>query len=66
MNYERDTTEMLRKRLKEAMNHVPDSVRNGSVQETRSWLAMREEAVRMLRRPNATASELLGMIGRLK
>lgn len=66
MNHERETIEMLKKRLKEVMNQVPDSVRNGSVQETRAWLAVRDEAAKMLKKTNAAASELQGMIGRLK
>lgn len=66
MSYDRDQIEMLKDRLRQVINQVPDSVRNGSVQQTRSWLAVREEGVKMLRKTNASAGELQGMISRLK
>lgn len=60
------TVAMLRKQLREQINKVPESVRNGSVQTTRSWVAQRNEAVKVLNKPNSTATQLMSAINSIK
>lgn len=60
------TVAMLRKQLREQINKVPDSVRNGSVQTTRSWVAQRDEAMKVLNKPNSTATQLMSAINSIK
>lgn len=66
MGYDQDTIERHRKRLEEAINTVPERVRNGSVQATRSWMAQREQAAKLLKKRNASVSELISAIGSLQ
>jgi hypothetical protein len=60
------TVAMLRKQLREQINKVPDSVRNGSIQTTRSWVAQRNEAMKVLNKPNSTATQLMSAINSIK
>lgn len=66
MGYDRDTVERHRKRLEEAINKVPERVRNGGIQATRSWMAQREQAVKLLKKRNASVGELISAIGSLQ
>lgn len=60
------TLALLRKQLGEQINKVPESVRNGSIQTTRSWVAQRNEAQKLLKKPNATATQLMSAINSIK
>jgi len=60
------TVALLRKQLREQINKVPDSVRNGSIQTTRSWVAQRNEAMKVLNKPNSTATQLMSAINSIK
>ncbi len=60
------TVAMLRKQLREQINKVPESVRNGSIQTTRSWVAQRNEAMKVLNKPNSTATQLMSAINSIK
>lgn len=66
MSYEKDTIDLYRKRLEEAINRVPERVRNGSIQQTRSWMGVRKEATKVLNKRNATLSELMSAISSLQ
>jgi hypothetical protein len=63
---EKDQLERLMERLEAQTNKVPERVANGSIQETRDWLAIRDEAKKMLRKSNVNAGQILSMIDRLK
>lgn len=60
------TVAMLRKQLREQINKVPESVRSGSIQTTRSWVAQRNEAMKVLNKPNSTATQLMSAINSIK
>lgn len=64
--YEQEQAERLRERLQEAINKVPDRVRNGSIQATRSWMKQRAEAVKLLKKRNASGAELISAINALQ
>lgn len=66
MSYDQDQIDTFRENLKEAMNKVPERVRNGGVQETRAWLEMRQDAEKLLKKRSVGVAELLGMITRLQ
>jgi len=61
-----DEIERLLERLKETVNRVPDRVRNGGVMETRSWIRERDEAAKLLKKRNVTATEVLSALNRLQ
>jgi hypothetical protein len=63
---EKDQLERLKERLEEHINKVPERVANGSIQDTREWLEIREEAKKMLRKSNLNAGQILSMISRLQ
>lgn len=48
----------LRDELRMAVNKVPQGIQNGSVQATRAWLERRNGAMKVLKKPNATETEL--------
>lgn len=66
VSYDKDHIERLRQQLRQQMNKVPERVRGGSIQETRDWMQCRQEAEKLVKRTNAGAPELLGMISRLQ
>lgn len=49
---------LLRSRLSVAVNKVPERIVNGSIQQTRHWVELRDRAVKILKKPNATETEL--------
>ena len=63
---EKDQLERLKEQLEAQINKVPPRVANGSIQETREWLSMREEAKKMLRKSDINAGQILSMISRLQ
>lgn len=63
---EKDQLERLKEQLQAQINRVPPRVANGSIQETRDWLQMRDEAKKMLGKSNINAGQILSMIDRLK
>jgi hypothetical protein len=48
----------LRDELRMAVNKVPQGIQNASVQATRAWLERRNGALKVLKKPNATETEL--------
>lgn len=63
---EREQREHFKRQLTEAMNKVPLRVQHGSVQQTRDWMRTRAEADRLVKKPGATAAEMIAMISRLQ
>lgn len=63
---EKDQLERLKEQLEAQINKVPDRIANGSIQETREWLAQRDEAKKLLRKSNINAGQILSMISRLQ
>jgi len=61
-NYERQTVEALRQRLRQQVNKVPESIASGSIQATRLWVKQREAAVKVLNNPRSTATQLQSAI----
>jgi hypothetical protein len=58
MKYEQHQVARLREELRVAVNKVPQGIQNGSVQATRAWLERRNGALKVLKKPNATETEL--------
>lgn len=54
--------ELFRKKLEEQINKVPDHIRNGSVQATRSWMKQRDAAAKLMKKPNATVAQLMSAL----
>lgn len=58
--------ELFRKKLEERINKVPDRVRNGSIQATREWMRRRDEAVKLVKKPGVTVTQLISAISNLE
>ncbi len=56
----------LREELLKLCNKPPESVINGSVQATRSWMSKRQAAVKLVTKQGVTAGELLSAISSMK
>lgn len=65
MSYDVQQIERLRQELQAKLNKVPDHVRDGSVQAVRHWMSLREDAAKVAKKKNVSASELMGAISRL-
>lgn len=66
MSYDQEQIERLRGELLDAMNKVPDYVKNGSVQAVRNWMNAREDAGKLLKKRGATTSQYISAINSLK
>lgn len=60
--YDAMQREIFRRRLEEQINKVPERILNSSIQATRSWMRQRDEAVKLLKKPNATVAQLIAAI----
>lgn len=58
--------ELFRKKLEEAINKVPPRIANGSIQATRNWARDRDQAVKLLKKPGATVTQLMSAIQSLE
>lgn len=58
--------EIFRKKLEEAINKVPPRIANGSIQATRNWVRDRDQAVKLLKKPGATVTQLMSAIQSLE
>jgi ribosomal protein L17 len=66
MNPEKELIETYKQRLALAMNKVPQRVNNGSIETTRAWLESRKRAEKLLKKRDATATQLISAIGELE
>lgn len=51
--------ELFRRKLEDAINKVPPRIANGSIQATRNWVRNRDQAVKLLKKPGATVTQLM-------
>lgn len=58
--------ELFRKKLEEAINKVPPRIASGSIQATRNWARDRDQAVKLLKKPGATVTQLMSAIQSLE
>lgn len=58
--------ESLRQRLRQAINKVPERINSGSVQAVRSWMQSRNNAEKVLKKSNATVTQLMSAIESVK
>jgi len=56
---DQNTREIYRKRLEEKINKVPERIRNGSIQDTRHWMKQRDAAIKIMKKPNVTVTQLM-------
>lgn len=54
--------ELFRKKLEEAVNKVPPRIQSGSIQATRNWMRERDQAVKLLKKPGATVTQMMSAI----
>ena len=59
---DKQTQEIYRQRLAQAINKVPERIASGSVQATRNWIKQRESAEKLLKKPNATVQQLMSAL----
>lgn len=52
--------------LKRLVNTVPDSVRSGSIQNTRAWMARQEKAKKVLASSRSSVAELTDQIAQMR
>lgn len=55
---EKQKAQALRAELAIKINKVPMRVQNGSIDVTRAWMANRKQAMKVLKKPGATTTEL--------
>ena len=58
--------ELFRKKLEAVINKVPPRIANGSIQATRDWVRNRDQAVKLLKKPGATVTQLMPAIQTLE
>ncbi len=58
--------ELFRKKLEAVINKVPPRIANGSIQATRDWVRNRDQAVKLLKKPGATVTQLMSAIQTLE
>lgn len=63
---DKEQLEHFRQKLRDRMNRVPEKVSNGSVQMTRSWMANRTRAEKLVKKTNVTIAELMAAISSLE
>ncbi len=66
MNDDKEVIETYKSRLRERMNKVPQRVNNGGIETTRTWMEARKRAEKLLKRRDATATQLISAIGELE
>jgi hypothetical protein len=66
MNDDKEVIETYRRRLQERMNKVPERVNNGGIETTRNWMEARKRAEKLLKRRDATATQLISSISALE
>lgn len=54
--------ELFRKKLEEQINKVPHHIQNGSIQATRAWMKQRDAAAKLIKKPNATVTQLMAAL----
>jgi hypothetical protein len=59
---EKSQRELFRRKLEEQINKVPPHIQAGSIQATRAWMKQRDEAAKLLKKPNATVTQLISAI----
>lgn len=59
---DKNTREIYRRRLQEAVNRVPERIRNGSIQATREWMRRRDAAAKLANKPGATLTDLMSAL----
>lgn len=58
--------ELFRKKLEEQINKVPERIANGSVQATREWVKRRDAALKVMKKPGSTVSQLMAAISSIE
>ncbi len=66
MNDDKEVIETYKSRLRERMNKVTQRVNNGGIETTRTWMEARKRAEKLLKRRDATATQLISAIGELE
>lgn len=58
--------DLFRKKLEAVINKVPPRIQSGSIQATRDWMRNRDQAVKLLKKPGATVTQLMSAIQMLE
>lgn len=58
--------ELFRKKLEERINKVPERIANGSIQATREWVKRRDAALKVLKKPGSTVTQLMAAIASIE
>jgi hypothetical protein len=62
----KDEIEAYKSRLSERINKVPARVNNGGIETTRAWMEARKRAEKLLKKRDATATQLISAISELE
>ncbi len=63
---DKEQLEHFRQKLRDRMNRVPEKVSSGTVQMTRSWMANRARAEKLVKKTNVAVAELMAAIASLE